>query len=300
MTRRCHQLALLAACCLLACLCIAQDDHSEYFGRYDPQHPVCRCCSGADCIQSDRGRYAFVTSVRTFDYLTGLRELHCSLQRTNAHIPLIVMGVEGDLDPERRQQVENITEYRIVEDIKQENSRNPRFGLNWVKLRAWEWTEFDVLIILDSDTIVLQDLSHLFSLPTDFAWASHQGHSGWNFNRGGFIFLRPCQAVFDSMLHLMRSDSSLQFVEGHAEQSFLSWFFRYTALDLPMKYNLNFKFLVDGLTPGGDEPAVLHFANKNAKPFAAQPGDEEWKYLCWQPLHYNAGQGLSNATNDVR
>ena len=41
------------------------------------------------------------------------------------------------------------------------------------------------------------------------------------------------------------------------------------------------QFLVDGLTPGGEEARVIHFADR--KPFQAAPGDPEWPYLCWQP-----------------
>jgi hypothetical protein len=50
-----------------------------------------------------------------------------------------------------------------------------------------------------------------------------------------------------------------------------------------MRYNLNFKFLTGGLTPGGDLPAVLHFAHKEPKPFAAGPGDPEFEWFCWKP-----------------
>lgn len=261
--------------------CSGQVD--RYYGRYDPDTPAPRCCIGTDCLAIDGGRYAFVTSVRTPDYLVGLRELHCSLQRSNPNVSLIVMGVDGDLAEQHIKDIQQIAEYRLVSDIKQENQRNARFGLNWVKLRVWEWTEFDAVIMLDADTVVLGDLTHLFSLPTDFAWAPYQGHSGWKFNRGGFVFLRPCQALFDSMHALIQSDSNLRFVKGHAEQSFLGWYFRYTAWELPMSYNLNFRFLVWGETPGGEAPRVMHFANKETKPFATRPGDAEWPYLCWQP-----------------
>ena len=65
----------------------------------------------------------------------------------------------------------------------QANEHNPRFGLNWAKLRAWQWEDWDALIMLDADMVVLGDLTHLFALPTDFAWAPLQGHSGWHWNR---------------------------------------------------------------------------------------------------------------------
>ena len=68
-----------------------------------------------------------------------------------------------------------------------------RYHLNWVKLRVWEWEEYDALILLDLDAVVRGSLAHLFSLPTNFAWAAQNGHTGFAHNRGGVIMLRPCR-----------------------------------------------------------------------------------------------------------
>lgn len=298
MPEKVQQLLHLATVCLFASLCIAQGGNPLLYGRYVPVYPAGRCCSGRECLDQDRGRYAFVTSLRTSEYMTGLRELHCSLQRTNPAFKLIVIGVEGDLTLHEIQHIRSFAEYRIVGDIKVGNLREPRYGLNWMKLRAWQFAEFDAVIMLDCDIVVREDLTHLFSLPTDFAWASYQGHTGWNYNSGGFVFFRPCQATFDSMMHFLQSDSTLHFLKEFAEQSFLSWYFKYTAFDLPMKYNLNSNYLTtEGLTPGGDEPAVIHFVNK---PFAARPGDAEWPYLCWQPQQLLGPRRGANVTAKER
>ena len=68
-----------------------------------------------------------------------------------------------------------------------------RYNLNWVKLRVWEWEEFNSLVLLDVDAVVRGSLAHLFSLPTNFAWAAQNGHTGFAHNRGGVIMLRPCR-----------------------------------------------------------------------------------------------------------
>ena len=39
----------------------------------------------------------------------------------------------------------------------------------------WEWVEFDAVIMLDSDMVVRGDLTHVFHLPTDFAWTMDSG-----------------------------------------------------------------------------------------------------------------------------
>lgn len=44
-----------------------------------------------------------------------------------------------------------------------------RYELSWVKLRAWELTDFDVVLLLDADVTIIGDISPLFTLPTHFA-----------------------------------------------------------------------------------------------------------------------------------
>jgi len=45
-------------------------------------------------------------------------------------------------------------------------------------------TEFDAILIVDSDMIVRGDLTHLFKLPTDFAWSLEAG-PGIDYESGG-------------------------------------------------------------------------------------------------------------------
>jgi alpha-N-acetylglucosamine transferase len=44
-----------------------------------------------------------------------------------------------------------------------------RYGRNWLKLRVFNLTQYDAVLLVDSDLLVLGDLSHLFSLPVEFA-----------------------------------------------------------------------------------------------------------------------------------
>ena len=47
----------------------------------------------------------------------GLRELHCSLARTNPGVPLLVLSVEGDLDAATQAEVESLGQLRLVAPI---------------------------------------------------------------------------------------------------------------------------------------------------------------------------------------
>ena len=118
-----------------------------------------------------------------------------------------------------------------------------------------------------------------------------QGPDDWHWNSGGVVFLRPCQKLFDRMLEVIQNQH-LAYVQSHAEQSFLQYFFQDTAMHLPMAYNLNFMFLQNGTDPAGEQPYVVHFANRDYKPFNATPAVEEWPYLCWQPKQHEARSRL--------
>ena len=72
---------------------------------------------------------------------------------------------------------------RLEEDLSFPNTVEDRFSLNWIKLRAWQWEEYDALVILDVDVLVRGDLTHLFHLPTHFAWTRNNGGDGWDFNK---------------------------------------------------------------------------------------------------------------------
>jgi hypothetical protein len=259
--------------------------------RSNTQHPSPRCCQGKACLSLNRGnKHAFLASLRSPGYIPLLRELHCSLQKSNPGVPLIVIGAEGDLEETAVSEIRalNNTRYQIVPDLEFPNRLSRRFSLNWIKLRAWEMEEYDAIIMLDVDMVVKGKVGQLFSLPTDFAWAPLQGPN-WAHNAGGFVFLRPCKGVFEHMLDLLTANKQLEFPEQFAEQSFLRWYMGPAATQLPMAYNTNFDFVTvsqsGGLRTIGSEhhPIVIHFAN--IKPFTPTKGTWEWMFLCHAPLH---------------
>jgi hypothetical protein len=73
-----------------------------------PSALYCRVC---------RGNYAFITTLRSPEYLIFVRELHCSLMKTNPDVRFIVIGVEGDLEKDVVAQVQEFSEYREIEDL---------------------------------------------------------------------------------------------------------------------------------------------------------------------------------------
>ena len=77
---------------------------------------ICRSC---------RGNYAFVSTLRSPEYLILLKELHCSLMQHNPGARLVVVGVIGELDQWviREFLALGNTEWREVEDFVMPNWR---------------------------------------------------------------------------------------------------------------------------------------------------------------------------------
>ena len=293
-------LQLLAVCAHLVCAFRHTETPVEgsgpdaRFGRLHAQHPVQNCCMGETCL-NDRSRFAVVTTVRSPEYMMGLRELTCSFTRHNPNVRLIVVGAASDAQGNAswHDEIRSFADLHLVEDLRYPNSNTPRFSLNWIKLRLWQWIEYDSLLILDADTVVMGDLTHLFRLPTPFAWAQYTGADGFDSNRGGLIMMRPCMATYHAMMHITEKHEEYQFQDGLSEQGFLNWFFRYSAYSLPLRYNVNLKWLdKNGLEPGGAKAVMVHFADPEHKQqlFHAKPQDSSWQFLCYQPQHYKSEQ----------
>ena len=75
---------------------------------------IVKCILEGSVHVAYRGRHAFVTSLRTPQYLPMLREAHCSLLKHNPMARLIVVSVKGDLASDV---VKGLAEYRELSDL---------------------------------------------------------------------------------------------------------------------------------------------------------------------------------------
>jgi len=110
----------------------------------------------------------------------------------------------------------------------------------FTKLLMWNYTEYDKIVYLDSDTLVLQNFDEIFYSPAEFSAVGDIDFETKSFlttfNAGVFV-LSPNQDSFNKIMndiHLTNRYNSLQ-----AEQSFLNWWYEYKWLHLPYKYNAN-------------------------------------------------------------
>lgn len=118
--------------------------------------------------------YAYITLLSTESYLPGVLALNRSLALVSAKYPLVVLASNG-----LSENAVGILEQQGLETIRLEVSLvgcNKRECINqeagyshWSntfdKLAIWRMTQFDKLVFLDSDMMVMKNIDHLFMLP---------------------------------------------------------------------------------------------------------------------------------------
>jgi glycogenin glucosyltransferase len=186
-------------------------------------------------------RKAYATTLCNGDgYLPGVEALGRSLRASGTEVPRIVMVTPDVGLGAREQLVEQGFVLRDVEPISNPNPTTqqmlPRFGAAYTKLRAWELTEFDKVVLLDADTLVVQNIDDLFDRPEIAAAPDFFLPDRFS---SGVMVLDPSRGTFDRMVHAL---STAESYDG-GDQGFLNiffegWYAMPVAHRLPVGYNM--------------------------------------------------------------
>jgi alpha-N-acetylglucosamine transferase len=186
---------------------------------------------------------SYVTLVANTDYLLGARALARSLQRVNAKYPLTVLVTEPLDGLESLAtfncQIIQVDPLPLSDGFRARHTRSaqhtqapftkgnkPQFHdplQNFVKLRLWELEQFEHTVFLDADTLVIQNIDHLFGYP-EFCAAPNLYESLTDFHRmnSGVFTAKPNKRTFERMLD--RLDQPDVFW-SRTDQTFLQTFF---------------------------------------------------------------------------
>ncbi|WP_375486868.1 glycosyltransferase family 8 protein [uncultured Jatrophihabitans sp.] len=217
---------------------------------------------------------AWVTLLTQPDYLPGVRTLRASLTRVGTRYPLLVM-VTAAIDGPARQVLEDdgclVREVEPLRPVSDDGKgyANARFAEVWTKLRAWDLTDLERVVVLDADMLVVAPMDELFDLdlgpgaiaachacrcnpnriasyPADWtpescaytylAAGAGLPQSMSAYLNGGLLVLRPDHEVFEDMVARL---SGLDDLSGHpfAEQDFLNDYYRGRWVPLSYGYN---------------------------------------------------------------
>lgn len=193
-------------------------------------------------------RRAFFSALYTDDqFLDGALILGYTIKKHHPHYPMYILYLNSMLSNRTLCSLRQVGWIPLVV----QNIPPPLKGTwshfinQFTKLTLWNMTQFDSIIYLDSDNLVLDDIAHLHELVADpsrtrfeFAAVADNWHGkfAYHFN-AGVLVLHPSAAVFNELIRTMSLPGNYE--PTMAEQAFLNAFFQLRYLQLPLIYNVN-------------------------------------------------------------
>jgi len=194
-------------------------------------------------------RTAYVTTLCNGDgYVPGVEALGRSLARTGTpHDKLLLVTDDVPLTAVKSLEAGGWRTHR-VDPIQNPNPSTgqffARFANTFTKLRAFELEQLDKLVLLDADTIALQNIDDLFERPGIAAAPDFLLPDRFN---SGVLVIEPKRALFARMMdQLLTSESYDGGDQGFLNTFFPDWYSGPAAHRLPAGYNLHqfiFQFL---------------------------------------------------------
>ena len=196
-------------------------------------------------------KYSYISILTTDNYLFGALVLWKSLLDTKPKYPFHLL-VSPNLSDETFFLLEKSGVPLIkITPIKNPILNNPkdRRYYNYSKLNMWNLKQFDKIVYLDADMVVMHNIDELFGKPNLSSTNSGgwlPGKKDWTKMNSGLIVLQPSENIFNHM------KSQVGFIEkekGKGDQAFLHEYYNdwpeRPELHLPHVYNV-FDCLIEG------------------------------------------------------
>lgn len=190
-------------------------------------------------------RQAYATLVTNADYAMGALALVRSLRLSGTAADIVVMHTGGvgeraleplaalgaqlrraDLLPTSNAFNERHQRAKLHADAPFTKGNKPAFHTpldNFAKLRLWQMTEYERVVFIDADAIVIRNIDRLFGYP-EFSAAPNVYESLADFHRlnSGVFVASPSAATFQAMLAMLDAPDAFW---RRTDQTFLQTFF---------------------------------------------------------------------------
>jgi glycogenin glucosyltransferase len=163
---------------------------------------------------NNKDSFSFVTLVSTDEYLIGALALNESLKKVGSTYPLTVMlSLNVDEKFERVLRNYDLNYVRLTSAIEVVNSNKDAEYVHWSntfdKLFVFELTQFDKIVFLDSDMMVVNNIDHLFHKKNASAVVSDRIHDQFCCElNSGLLVIEPVNGILNRMSELIQVASS--------------------------------------------------------------------------------------------
>lgn len=229
---------------------------------------------------------AYITILSTDNYYRGVLVLHRALKAVNSLYPLhcvlsanVSRRLESNLEKEGIPCV-RLSDKVVLEDVNARDERYSNWNHSFDKLQIWGLTQYEKLVFLDSDMLILRNLDSLFereAFSGVCAGKSYPGHENWRGINSGLVVIEPdvetCRELVALVPVVVREYRMKNLPVGDQDvlQRYLTHEWNSTpSLQLDEGYNMFADFLTYyirhlgyGWTDGSGKPVyVVHFIGK--------------------------------------
>lgn len=249
-----------------------------------------------------RVNYSFLTVCSSDNYLTGVLALNESLKAVNSKYPLQVLMtkntstvVKDKLSSLGIQTIYVEKEIKLPSEVIEKNNQLGYSQWNYTLDKLWmfELVQFDKLVYLDSDMVVLHNIDELFDKPhmaAVVAGKQYPGNEAWELLNSGCMVIVPQRGLVEKFLKVI--PQAIKERHAFGDQDILQLYYQEWTeakeLELDEKYNMFFGYLEYYVSKLGysiknnhlKNLSVIHFTGE-VKPWMKSKRDRDRQYLTY-------------------
>jgi len=199
----------------------------------------------------------YVTLLSSDNYLEGVLTLHYSMKLVGSEYPLCCL-VSTTVSESVETTIKNhgIETIRLVEPAITFKANNVEWASNWDftfdKLKVWGLTQFEKIVFVDSDMLVIKNIDHLFERPATsaaLAGVLFPSCEQINFLNSGLMVIEPSKDIESKLISLAKVLAPQMRREGKAVgdqdiiNAYYSDWFEHKGMILDDGYNLYAQYL---------------------------------------------------------
>ena len=234
-------------------------------------------------------RQVYVTAVSTDSYIPGVLALDLNIRKMCKHPLLVLAANDLSKDSYEKMRSRNIKfttaeHIKVAEDMLQATKQHAWFA-HWektlFKLRIFDLIEYDKLVFVDCDMMLLEPIDEVFEWPhmsAVISAKSYPGNQHFKDLNSGFMVIEPRKGLSDDMAALIPQVAAEKRVFGDQDviQAYFADWKDKPELALPEKYNVWFPHYQFYAKSGAVK--ALHFVNRT-KPWMMRTCDVMREYI---------------------
>ena len=248
-------------------------------------------------IRKQHSQKLVITQFYTENYLNGVLTLAYSIWKWHPEVDIAILYIEDQVKPSSVALLERIgcKLHRVGRILPVAEPIFDRFKDQYTKFEIWNFIEYDRIVYIDADCLVVGDISALLDLPSSIPFAAigdaWENEFKDHFN-AGVMSLKPSKDTFHALIeHMNKTD---QFDVEQAEQGVLNLYFQHQLVKLSYVYNLNIAIGKSTLRPFWDtlwpNVRIVHYTIE--KPFIefGELRNPVWEtpFQLWDEYHKDA------------